>query len=192
MIGAFSVKIKQGFSDNNKFREVLMRIILLMMFLTVQALPAIAGSVTLTAYYPVPNGDYNNLTVASNIGVGTTMPDQNLVVKGIARLVPTNVGALPVASAGSLAVNSVNNQLYVSNGSAWNQVGGGGTPSGSINWNNCTVASSACVDNTWAIVNYDSLSSGSTPCRINNSGWGRPVVVASTGGCNILCCKINP
>ncbi len=39
-----------------------------------------ASTVTMTTYYPSPNGDYHNLYVSNNIGIGTTAPIGQLEV----------------------------------------------------------------------------------------------------------------
>jgi hypothetical protein len=66
----------------------------------------------LTAYYPVPNGDYSKMSVADNLGVGTTAPTEKLEVIGTIKgdsvmLTPVDVAALPAAAAGTLAVDNM-------------------------------------------------------------------------------------
>ena len=60
-----------------------MRIFLsIILWVVMLVAPVRADSVTLTTYYPSPSGDYANLHVSGNVGVGTSAPSQKLDVNG--------------------------------------------------------------------------------------------------------------
>ncbi|GEM_PF-1190251 len=109
------------------------------LILGMSALPAGAESITLTTYYPSPSGNYQNLSISGNMGVGTTTPVEKLEVKGnlkantlaLNTTTPNRVGDLglqpqsgdpatwTVGNQGQVAYSADNDQIYYSNGSAW-------------------------------------------------------------------------
>ncbi len=87
-----------------------MRFIIFLSFIIFLAPHAFAQTLTLTTYYPSPSGDYANLSVTGNLGVGTTTPIAKLHVKGGGAVIGTNgststTRALTILADGQVRLN---------------------------------------------------------------------------------------
>ncbi len=84
-----------------------------------------ADSLTMTTYYPSPSGNYQNLTVVSNVGIGTTAPSVALDVTGAIRAgsdaAVTACGAGKANGEGSQRYNYTTHVMEYCNGTAWTQ-----------------------------------------------------------------------
>ncbi len=82
-----------------------------------------ADSLTMTTYYPAPSGNYQNLTVVSNVGIGTTAPSVALDVTGAIRAgsdaAVTACGAGKANGEGSQRYNYTSHVMEYCNGTAW-------------------------------------------------------------------------
>ena len=57
-------------------------LLLICLFVALIAFPAWSEELRLTTYYPSPSGNYANLYVSGNVGIGTVAPRQKLDVRG--------------------------------------------------------------------------------------------------------------
>ncbi len=89
----------------------------------------IAEEITLTTYYPAPYGEYQNLYVSGNVGIGTTSPVALLDVYGTSNKIRMSYNAsnyvdLSVDSAGRLGIMNGNVGIGTTNPTATLHVNG--------------------------------------------------------------------
>ncbi|MBF0330586.1 MAG: hypothetical protein HQL17_01510 [Candidatus Omnitrophica bacterium] len=116
-----------------------MRSIMTVFLVLLMASIAQADTLTLTTYYPSPSGDYQDLQVMGNLGVGTIRPGSSLEVKSttggfIPPKMTTAQKTAMTAVAGGVVYDTTLNSLQYYDGSAWVAAGGGAGMTGG-----CTV-----------------------------------------------------